>query len=400
VAAQPVKVVVFSTLYPNAERPLLGVFVETRLRELLSRSTVQARVVAPIPWFWSTHARHGKFAAMARAPGRETRNGIDVLHPRFFVIPRIGMNLAPFLLALGAWPALRRLRREGFDFDLIDAHYYYPDGVAAAMLARWFGKPLAVTARGTDVNLIPEFRWPRALIRWAARRAAASIGVSEALVDRMRRIGMPPDRLRVMRNGVDLDRFQPVQREAARERLGLPAGRILLCVGNLQEHKGQRLLLEAFGRLAAKSGDLQLIFVGEGEDQGWLMDRASSMGLAGRVRCAGTVPNAELSPWYSAADALVLASSREGWPNALLESMACGTPVVGTAVGGIPEILRAPDVGRLVAQRDAASLADAISDLLSSPPDRMAIRAYAAGFSWERTSHDLSDLFESLRPTP
>ena len=129
------KVLTFSTLYPNAARPAHGVFVETRLRQLLASGEIQSSVVAPVPWFPFTHPAFGAYAAQARAPRAETRNGIDVLHPRFPVLPKIGMTLAPFLLYRAVRPLVERVRRER-GFDLIDAHYFYPDGVAAAMLAR------------------------------------------------------------------------------------------------------------------------------------------------------------------------------------------------------------------------------------------------------------------------
>ena len=168
-----VRTVLFSTLYPSSIRPLLGVFVETRLRELLQTGRVQSKVVAPVAWVPKGLVRGGRPAAMAATPLREVLNGIDVRHPRYFAIPKFGMTVAPLLLALAARPALRQLQAEGFDFDVIDAHYYYPDGVAAAILGRWFAKPVAITARGTDINLIPEYRLPRLMIQWAAEQAAA-----------------------------------------------------------------------------------------------------------------------------------------------------------------------------------------------------------------------------------
>ena len=240
--SRDVRTLLFSTLYPSSARPLHGIFVETRLRELLRGGGVQTRVVAPVPWFWSRHERHGRFAAMARTPERETHNGIDVRHPRFLVVPKVGMTLAPFLVALGARRALADIQRQGFDFDVIDAHYFYPDGVAAAMLACWFDKPLVVTARGTDVNLIPNYRLPRLLIQWAARRANASIGVSAALVERLRQLHVDPSRLHEIRNGVDADRFRPVSMTEARAELGIGGSPVVLTVGNLQEHKGQRIV--------------------------------------------------------------------------------------------------------------------------------------------------------------
>ena len=394
--SRAVRTLLFSTLYPSSARPLHGIFVETRLRELLRHGAVQTRVVAPVPWYWNPRSANRKYAAVAATPRREQLNGIDVRHPRYLTIPKVGMTLAPFLLALGARQALLDVQREGFDFDVIDAHYYYPDGVAAALLARWFGKPLVVTARGTDVNLIPDHRLPRLLIQWAARQAQASVGVSAALVARMRDLAIDPARLHLMRNGVDAQRFQPRPAAQVRSELGLTGSPVLLTVGNLHEHKGQRLVLEAFAQLLGSHPQARLVLVGDGPDAPLLRARAAALQVAGQVHFAGQVPQAELARWYSAADVLVLASSREGWPNVLLEAMACGTPVVATAVGGIPEVVQGDQVGRLVAVRDAGALVAAVRDLLAAPPERHQVRAYAERFSWDRTSHDQIQLFESL----
>ncbi|MDE2399074.1 MAG: glycosyltransferase, partial [Burkholderiales bacterium] len=225
------RLLTFSTLFPSSVRPNHGIFVETRLRELLKSGQVDVRVVAPVPWFPSTHARFGEYATAARTPRREVRNGIDVLHPRYVLLPKVGMTLSPLGLALGAYPALRTLQHEGFDFDVIDAHYYYPDGVAAALLARRLGKPFTITARGTDLNLIPAYAAPRRMMQWAASRADASIGVCSALVDVLRGWKVEESRLKVMRNGVDLERFRPLPPERARAELQLDGDPVLLSVG-------------------------------------------------------------------------------------------------------------------------------------------------------------------------
>ena len=217
-----IRLLTFSTLYPSSVRPGHGIFVETRLRELVSSGEVEARVIAPVPWFFSTHSSFGDYARMARTPVRETRNGFDVQYPRYFLPPKVGMNIAPFTLALGARPAVKRLLEEGYDFDVIDAHYYYPDGVAAALLARHFNKPFTVTARGSDINLIARHPIPRRLMGWASQRACASIGVSAALTDAMRQLGMPAPSLRTMPNGVDMNLFQMHPQADARAALGWP----------------------------------------------------------------------------------------------------------------------------------------------------------------------------------
>jgi len=394
---RPIRTVLFSTLYPSAARPQHGLFVETRLRELLRTGQVETQVVAPVPWFPFKSAAFGARAAFARTPSEERRHGVRVLHPRYPLLPRFGMSFAPLGLALGARKALARLRAEGFDFDLIDAHYYYPDGVAAALLSRWFGKPFVVTARGSDVNLISHFTLPRRLMRWTASQAAASIGVSRGLVEGLRALGAPADRLHVMRNGVDLQRFQPVDPAEARRRLGLPAdARILLSVGHLVALKGNHLLLEAAALLRARGMPCFVVVVGDGPEKPALEQLATALGLAGQVRFAGAIPNAALPAYSAAADLSILASSREGWANVLLESMACGTPVVASDIPGNPEVVQRREAGLILRENTAEGIAEAVQALLAAPPDRAATRRYAEGFGWAETSAGQLALFRRI----
>ncbi|QSI78145.1 glycosyltransferase family 4 protein [Niveibacterium microcysteis] len=391
--SRPIRTLLFSTLYPSVARPTHGVFVETRLRELLKTGKVETRVVAPVPWFPSRAERFGDWARMAATPAYEERDGVKIWHPRYLLPPKVGMTVAPLTLALGARATVSRLLREGFDFDLIDAHYYYPDGVAAAMLAGWFKKPFVITARGTDLNLIPCYPLPRRMIQWAAAQAAGSIGVCSALLDVLREMGADDSRLHVMRNGVDLQRFSPRSQSECRARLGLPIqGRLLVSVGHLVERKGHHLVIEALDHLP----DASLVIVGDGEERARLHEAAALPGRQGRVLFAGAQPNTALSEWYSAADALVLASSREGWANVLLESMACGTPVVATRIWGTPEVVAAPEAGELVDRRDAQSIAQAVQRLFERSPDRAAVRRYAENFGWEPTSQAQVDLFSRI----
>lgn len=371
-------------LYPSTARPRHGIFVEERLRHLVAASGITASVVAPVPWFPFTSRRFGEYADFARTPRTDIRHGLEVRYPRYLAIPKVGMSLAPFLMALALLPVVRRLRRQHPDLALIDSHFLYPDGVAACLLGRWLRIPVLMTARGSDVNLYPKYAVPRALIRWAVRNAARVVTVSDALRDGLLALAADPAKVVTLRNGVDLQRFRPGDRQAARSRLGL-TGPTALSVGNLLELKGHHLLIEALPQLPGVTA----VIAGEGPMRTALEHLARERGVADRVRLPGNLPQDELIGCYNAADMLVLASSREGMPNVVLESLACGTPVVATAVGGIPELIESDESGRLLAERSAAAIAGAVKGLLASPPDRVRVAAQGARFSWDPTIEQL-----------
>jgi teichuronic acid biosynthesis glycosyltransferase TuaC len=385
------KLLTFSTLYPNAEQPNHGIFVETRLRYLVASGKAESRVVAPVPWFPSSNPKYGHYAQFARVPRHEQRNGLSVSHPRYVVVPRVGMNVTPFLLAQSAKQAIGRIRDEGYDFDAIDAHYFYPDGVAAVMLGKYFNKPVVITARGTDINLIPQFALPRKMIMWAAERASGIVTVCQALKDEITGLGVNNKNIVALRNGVDLQRFQPTDRAAARTALGV-SGFTILSVGLLDPRKGHDIPIRALAELP----DVRLMIAGSGPDLKKLQDLATQHGVAERVTFLGPIPQTALAQYYNAADVLVLASSREGWANVLLESMACGTPVIASNVWGTPEVVHAPEAGLLMEERTPASLAASVRLLRANYPDHQATRRYAERFSWDDTTQGQLDLFQQV----
>lgn len=385
------KILTFSTLYPNPGMPRHGIFVENRLRHLLASGEVESRVVAPVPWFPFRSAMFGDYAKFAAVPQAEARHGIQIVHPRYILIPKIGMAMTPGFMARALLKSARQILASGYDFDLIDAHYFYPDGVAAAFVANRLNKPLVITARGTDLNLIPRYPKPREMILEAATRSNAMITVCKALKDVLLELGVPDSKVNVLRNGVDLELFRPPHdREALRKRLGLH-GTVLLSVGHLIERKGHDLVIRALKQLQ----DTRLLIAGDGEELRKLKQLVSHEGLEDRVEFLGAIPHEALRDYYGAADALVLASSREGWANVLLESMACGTPVVATNIWGTPEVVATPESGVLV-DRDPQSIGVGIRKLMQHYPDRIATRRYAEGFSWDATTRGQLDLFNEI----
>ncbi len=385
------KLATFSTLYPSSVRPSHGIFVETRLRYLLSSGRAQSRVVAPVPWFPFKHPRFGEWSRHGATPLGEERNGIEVAHPRYPLPPKVGMTIAPLTLAAGSLPAFAKLIRDGYDFDIIDAHYFYPDGVAAVMLAHHFGKPVVITGRGTDLNYIPRYALPGRMIRWAAKHADGLITVSRGLKQYLQDLGVPAEKVVVLRNGVDLARFSPIEREVRRAELGL-TNKTLISVGHLIERKGHHLVIDSLRLLPG----FDLLIVGSGPEEERLRQQVASLELNARVRFLGTIPQEELRHFYGAADALVLASSREGWANVLLESMACGTPVVATNAVGNEEVVAALEAGCLTVARSPEAIARSVSQLFSNYPDRGATRHYAEKFSWDETTRGQLRLFGQI----
>jgi glycosyltransferase involved in cell wall biosynthesis len=385
-AGRPIRLLTFSTLYPNAAQPNHGVFVENRLRHLLASGEATSTVLAAAPWF------PRRTPPLGAVPATETRHGIGLYHPRFLAVPGLGMATNPIALYRAARPVLRRLLAQGFEFDLIDGHYLFPDGVAAVWLAREFGRPVVLTARGSDTSQLPFYPLSGRMIRSALHQADALIAVSAALKDGLVALGAPPDKVTVLRNGVDLSLFRPVaDRAAARAALGFD-GPTLLSVGHLIERKRNQLTIEALTHLPGH----RLVLVGDGPERGALAALAERLGVADRVRFAGPVPHAELPRWYTAADLLVLASSREGWANVLLEAMACGTPVVATPAWGSSEAVAAPEAGIVVDEATPAAIAAAVTQLRMAAIDRRATAAYAAQFSWDATTQGQLALFRRV----
>jgi teichuronic acid biosynthesis glycosyltransferase TuaC len=383
------RLLTFSTLYPSNARPNHGIFVENRLRDLVASGQVTSTVIAPVPWFPLAHKRFGDWAVNAAVAGRETRHGLTILHPRYPVIPRIGMSFAPWLLYRAMVPVVRRLIGE---VDAIDAHYLYPDGVAAVWLGQRFGLPVVITARGTDVTLIPRFARPRRSIKQAIACAAAVITVSAALKDALVDIGAPAGKITVLRNGVDTALFRPPEdRAAIRAALGVRRT-LLISVGSLIERKGHHRTIEAMRSLPG----CELIIVGDGPEHDHLKTLIARLGLTDRVRLLGARPHAELPLLYGAADASVLSSSREGWANVLLESMACGTPVVASPIWGNPEVVRSPEAGVITHENSANGVAEGVRRLFAALPSREATRAYAEMFSWDETTAGQLALFRRV----
>jgi glycosyltransferase involved in cell wall biosynthesis len=383
------RVLTLATLFPNGARPTFGGFVARQTRALAAREGIEVEVVAPVglpPWPLSRHPHYRGFGGL---PREEQWQGLAVHRPRYRVRPGLGQAGTARRLARALLPELRGIRAR-FPFDVIDAEFFWPDGPAAMRVAAALGVPFSVKARGSDIQLWGERPEIAAQILAAGEAAGGLLAVSAALKRDMAALGLPEDKIRVHHTGIDLDRFRPRDRAAARAALGV-AGPLLVTVGNLVPRKGQDLAIAALAQLP----DATLILVGGGDDRPRLERIARACGVAERVRFLGVQPHAALPALLAAADAMVLPTASEGLANVWVEALACGTPVVTSDVGGAREVIEGPEAGRLV-PRDPQSIAAAIREILADPPDPLRVRRAAERFSWERNGAELAAHLASL----
>jgi teichuronic acid biosynthesis glycosyltransferase TuaC len=389
------RVLSLATLYPNAAAPRFGTFVARSLEALAARRDWQVTVINPIG---VPPVAFGRYRALKAAATDGVEHGVAVHRLTFPLIPRLGGRINPALIARAVLPLARRLHAQA-PFDLVDAQFFYPDGPAAARIARALDLPLSIKARGSDIHYWGTRAWALAQMLAAGEQAAGLLAVSGALAEDMAAIGLPRDKITLHYTGLDRDRFRPLQHTQLRRRLGqelgvaLPAAApVLVTVGALLPHKGQSLVVDALTHLPA---DTVLLLVGRGDDEAALRAQARSLGVAERVHFLGSLDHDLLPLVLSAADAMVLPSAREGLANAWVEALACGTPLVITDAGGAREVLTAPEAGRIVA-RNPRTIAHGVRELLDDPPQRQAVAVMAERFSWQAHAAALARYYESL----
>lgn len=390
------RILTFTSLFPTSADPTYGIFIYQRSAQLAQRPGNEVVVVSPVPYFpkWLKMRR---WRAAGEIPSQEEIGRLTVHHPRYPLLPKISMPFHALLMFLGSFARVRRLHQSA-EIDCIDAHFVYPDGLAAVLLGKTLGVPVTVSARGTDINLYPSFKLIRPMIRWTLSQAAGVIAVSGALKEAMVKLGVDSDKIRVIPNGVDAELFHLMDRDEARRKLNLPPEvPLLVSVGALIRPKGHLTLIRAFARIAPRHPELKLYLLGEGPLRSELESLVHELSLQDRVRLLGKRPNDELPQWFNAAELSLLTSEREGWPNVLTESLACGTPVVATRVGGVPEILHSPELG-IVVDQTVDSVADGLERALLKKWDREAISKQTRARMWSTVAGEVEGMFsEQLR---
>jgi glycosyltransferase involved in cell wall biosynthesis len=366
------------------------------------RSLCEVVVVAPVPWAPAVRSLGARYYRYSQVPAVEDQNGLRVEHPRFAVIPRVLKTSAAGLMALSCVGHLRTLRRT-FPFDVIDAHWAYPDGVAAVLLARLLGVPCAVTVRGDDVNVFAEEFGRGQLIRWGLSHADLVVALSNDLRDRVVRLTGRDDHSVVISNGVDTQRFAPAPRQVARQRLGVGLEeQIVLAVGRLHTSKGFHVLVDAFGALKSSHPALRVVVAGDPDPEAdatpAIRAACERHEISDRISLIGAQPQHVLADWYSAADLFCLPTSREGSANVLNEALACGLPCITTPVGGNPSVITGPELGMLV-EPEARAFAGAMKAALARSWDRDAIANAARRRPWSVVAAECHSHLARLIPS-
>jgi glycosyltransferase involved in cell wall biosynthesis len=378
-------VLLFSNEFPRPGEPNRGIFTGQLAYALAKQINIE--VMCPFPW------RPGRLS-MQGGPTlhqdgdvacHDSWKGVPVQYVGYPMIPWLGRPIQPALLCSGIYPALSKANRKS-PFTTINAHWVYPDGVAAAWIGRRLGIPVVVTALGSDVNQYSFYRTRRPQVMWALRHSARVTCVSEALKDQLVCLGAEADRIDVIPNGVDgsLFHIKNLNRVEAKKRLGLdPGHRHLLYVGRLAKEKGPSLLCEAIRILAEKRQlDFQTIFLGDGQEKDSLKQYITAYRIESHVRLLGEVPHEQIAQWLRAGDWLCLPSTREGMPNAMLEALSCGLPVIASKVGGVPEVISDRN-GLLVKPGDPKALANALERATKRQWDGEKVASTVRDWSWD-----------------
>ena len=386
------KVLVFTTVFPNEKQPNLGVFVRERMSRVAKRCEI--KVVAPVPYFPLAGLFKEKYRH--RIPRIENQQGIEVFHPKFFLLPGIMKFLDGFFLYLSTKRFIRKIQKT-FDFDLIDSHFAYPDGFAAVLLGRHFNKPVTITLRGT-LNRLINYKGRREAIRFALKNASRVFSVSAYLGKLAKSLGIDESKFIVIPNGVDTSKFQVLDKAECRNKLGIPRDKkVIISVGALVERKGHHRVIETLPDLIKKNPNLIYIVVGGGGVEGdmsiSLNEQVRELDLTKHVLFTGEIPHSKVNEFLCASDVFALSTRFEGWANVFFEAMACGLPVITTDICGNAEVVRNGENGLLVPLGDKKALSNAIDNAFTTNWNREAIIKYAHDRTWEQVADEVNEQF-------
>jgi len=379
-------------MFPNRAWPNKGIFVKERLKAL-SRM-INNTIVAPIPYFpFLSLAR--KYKGLDYIPLLEDYDTLSVYHPRYFMIPKYFKCMDGQLYYCALHPFISQMIKN-YNFEILDFHWVYPDAFAGLKWAREFGKKIVVTIRGNESICYLEKSLRKRMVINTLKSVDHIIAVSNDMKEKVvQEYGVERKKVTVIPNGIDPKKFFRTNKLDAQKQCGLELGsKYILALSRLSPEKGLDSLIKAF--LGVSRQDTTLLIVGDGPLKSKLEEMVKDLGISKKVLFFGAVPHDETVKWYNAADVFCLPSLWEGCPNVVIESLACGIPIVASNVGGIPDLIPNDSYGILVPAGDPVSLARALDDALNKEWDREKIAKFGSRNTWDHVAEQVIEVFEKV----
>ena len=385
-------ILTFTNLYPNPEQPDRGNFIAQMVHEI--GSEINSSVVCPLPWFPPVPVKISERSIFRKIPFHIKHAGEEIYYPKYLIIPKISGLFHAFIITARCYYLIKKLIKS-HKIDLIHAHWIYPDCVAAVWIAKKLSIPVIVSARGCDINLYKNSKTRKPQIKWTLEHADAITAVSESLRNTIiNDFNIKADNVKTIRNGVDTTLFKKMNKTEARSSLCLKLNlKYLIFIGPLDEVKGINYLINALNCLNKTGGlDFITLIVGDGQERQTIENEIGQFKLHESIKLIGHKRHDEIPVWMNASDVLCLPSLREGVPNVIIESQACGLPVVATDVGGIPEIVNKKN-GILVPPRDVKALSKALSTAIN----RSDWNIYSSTpHTWKNCAKKYIELYDSV----
>lgn len=378
-------ILLFSSIYPSELRPDLGIYTQYQFEEIAKHHNVL--IVVPVPW--PIYLKGG-------VASRTATNGLQTIYFPYFYTPKVGRGSYGASMYWSAKTIARQIK--AFAPDVVLGSFAYPDGYAAWKLGRDLGCPVGIQLLGSDINvnrLSPQNR-PRLQQMFADVDFVMS--VSQDLANKAIELNANPETTHVVYNGLNREVFKPLVQADAKRSLGLDSEtKYFVCVGNVLASKGVFDLYAGFVDFAkSQSQAVHLTFLGDGPDRPRLAEKILSDNAGRIVSSAGRISHAELPVWLNAADFFCTASHNEGVPNVILESLACGLPVVSTDVGGISEIIDSSTYGILVEPHNPKAFAAALDSAVDRQWDATAILDSPKLRNWAENAAEMAQIMERV----
>jgi len=290
------------------------------------------------------------------------------------------------------------VEKNNLKFDIVHSHFLWSAGYAGMKIAQEYKVPFVVTGHGYDVYSLPfkDKEW-NSKIKEVVDYADEVVTISSFNKKFLEKIVKDEKKIDIVYNGFSPELFYPQEQTLARQELGIDEGkRICVTAGNLIKIKGFCYLIKAVSLLSEKYPDIVLYIIGAGQEEFRLKILIKRYKLQDRVFLKGIRPHPEIAKWMNVADLFVISSLKEGAPVVLLESLACGTPVVGTKVGIVEETLDAPKYGLVCNIKDPKGLSRAIEEGLSKSWNKEEIARYGQQFTWAKANEKIVKIYSKL----